>query len=251
MAYATGPSDTVSASLTESDGIAGVIGVAPGIGTQAGLQSIKVRTSADYQTAYVSINGGAEMALSATFTSTSTGGGYGPTGSNPNYVGLSNSPDYSLIARTAGSSGGFGYAGIATPTADLPATGTYAGSWTGYVNPNTISTSPTFGTGGGDMFLTINLASGDFDGTFDGDLNIGAGGSSTIYPVSGTVDTSLSGSIFSGNMVADTGTYAGSADLAGVFFGDAAETAARAFGGSISGPSGPHPFYGLINLDAP
>lgn len=245
---ATGPGDTVANQIITSGGVAGVLAMAPGIGTQAGLQSIKVRTSTDYQTAFVSINGGPEMTLAATFASTSTGGGYGTTGPNANYVGLSNLADVSLVTRTSGTNGGFGYVGIATPAPTLSDL-TYTGTWNGFVNPNTVSTSPTFGTGGGPMTLTLTTSSQDLDGTFSGDLNIGSGGSSTTYPVSGIVDTTLSGSIFSGTMTATTGTYTGASDIAGVFYGDNAETAAGAFGGSISGPSGTHPFYGIFNLN--
>lgn len=250
--YATSPSDTASSALVTPGGVAGVLAVSEGVSTRAGLQSVKVRTSPDYQTAYVSINGGPEFALSANGSigaATSTGGPYGPVGASANYIGLTNLADYSMLARTEGTSGGFGYAGIATPPGSLPASLTYTGNWTGYLYPNAASPSATFGGGTGPMSLTLDVASSNMDGTFSGDLNVGSSGGSNVYPISGTVDTTLSGSIFSGTMTATTGSYTGASDLAGVFFGDNAETAAGAFGGALNGPSGTHAFLGIFDLN--
>ncbi len=246
--YADTVSDTASASLAD-DGVAGVVAVAPGLGTSANLQAIKVRASSDYQTIFVSINGGAEVPLSATFSSDANGGGYGPTGINANYVGLSNLGSKSLVSRTVGTSGGFGYAGIMTPIANLPNSDvTYSGNWSGYVNPQSVS-NLTSGVGGGTMSLTFEPGTNDFDGTFTGTLNIGSGGSSTVYPVSGVVDASVSDSAFGGTLTANSGTYQGSATLGGAFYGFNADEAAGAFAGSISRGAGNHAFYGTIDLD--
>ena len=241
-------SDTASISLT-GDGVAGVLAVAPGIGTSAGLQNIKVRADADYQRIYVSINGGSEFALDATFSSDANGGGYGPTGLNGNYLGVTNFGNVSFLARAIDEAGGFGYAGILTPEANLEvSTATYSGNWTGYINPRSLS-DLTSGGGSGTMTLTFDPTADTMDGTFSGSLNIGSLSGPTVYPVSGVVDANLSGSVFSGTMTANTGVYQGSAALGGGIYGFDAEDAGGAFAGSINGGSGSQPFYGIINLD--
>ena len=246
--YSEGPSDTASASLSD-DGIAGALAVAPGIGSSAALQSIKVRASVDYQTIYVSINGGAEFALAATFPSDANGGGYGPTGVNSNYLSLSNLGETSLLGRTVDSSGGFGYAGVMTPVANLPsANATYTGTWSGWVNPGSIS-DLTSGTGGGDMTLTLNVASGSMDGTFSGSMNIGDFSGSAVYPISGVVDATATDGVLAGTFTANSGVYQGSADMGGAFYGFNGETVAGAMAGSLNGGSGNHPFYGLFDLE--
>lgn len=243
-----GPTDTASVSLV-GDGVAGVLAVAPGLGTSAGLQSIKIRADGDYQRIYVSLNGGAEFALDATFSSDANGGGYGPTGLNGNYVGVTNIGNLSLLARTQGESGGFGYAGIMTPVVNLETSPvTYSGNWTGYVNPSSLS-NLTSGAGGGSMTLTFDPNANTMDGTFSGDLNLGAFSGSTVYPVSGIVDADLTDGVFAGTMLANTGVYQGSAALGGAIYGFNADDAAGAFAGSINGGAGDHAFYGVINLE--
>ncbi len=246
--YSEGPTDTASASLVD-DGIAGTLAVAPGIGSSAQLQTIKIRASSDYQTIYVSINGGATFALSASFASDSNGGGYGPTGLNANYVGLSNLGEVSLVSRTVDSSGGFGYAGVMTPLANLPASNvTYSGTWTGYVNPQSVS-NLTSGTGGGSMTLNLNVASGDMDGTFSGTLGIGDLSGSKNYAIAGVVDASVESGVLAGSFVANSGEWQGTADMGGAFYGYDGETVAGAMAGALNGGSGNHPFYGLFNLE--
>ncbi len=245
--YAENVADTASVFLAD-DGIAGTVAVAPGIGSSAELQTIKVRASSDYQTIYVSINGGSEFPLTASFASDENGGGYGPTGLNGNFVGLSNLGNVSLIGRTVGSSGGFGHAGIMTPIANLP-TGdvTYTGSWSGWVNPQSVS-NLTSGVGGGSMSITFMPGSGDIDGTFSGTLGIGDLSGSTDYAIAGVVTGSMNGSAFGGTLTANSGTWQGSAALGGAFYGFDGDEAAGAFAGSISGGSGDHPFYGRFDV---
>ena len=245
--YAEDGADTTRASLID-DGIAGTLAVAPGVGSSASLQKIKVRASSDYQTVYVSIDGGSEFALDASFSSDRNGGGYGPTGLNGNFVGLSNFNDYSLVSRTVGSSGGLGYAGIMTPVDRLPSVDMqYAGNWTGYLNPRSIS-DLTSGTGGGEMVVMFDVSSGEMDGAFTGSLNIGNMSGSTEYAIAGIVDGQLDDGIFSGTFDANSGTYQGSASMGGAVYGYDADRLAGAMAGSLDGGSGNHAFYGLFNL---
>ncbi len=210
---ASGPSDTVASSLL-TKGISGPIYInRPGTSLRA-VTSAHVRLSASRQFAYVRIGSGPEQVLRINGTASEGGGVYGDlTGSGP-VLTLGNQQDISLTGYTQGTEGAFGYLGIETPEANLPASETrYVGAWSAELTP--ITPFGRYDTIGGGIDLDVDFARGSVDGTLDaGFQNIGR------------IDGRTSGNGIQGTIVLSGAGVVGSAEFVGKAFGDRAETVA-------------------------
>ncbi len=218
--YAAGPADTTTQALT-ANGITGTLVLARPFSSDVDLTNAKVRLSADRATAFLSIDGGAEVALAVNGPASAGGGVYGDLG-DPNglVLTLANLPDTSLIGYTRGTLGGFGILGIETRPARLPASASYAGGWNGFVYPVTVSgTSDAIGGG---ISLDIDFAGGDVTGTLDN-------GGIDVATIGGTVD----GNGISGGFDFTRGKYRGQTPFVGKAFGHDADTVAGVFGNTV------------------
>lgn len=230
--FASGPSDTVTASLVAS-GATGTLSQSNGLSNRASLTSIKVRLSPDRQTAYVSVGGGAERALTADPTvaaPTATGGLYGSsTNTSIPSLGLTNLTETSIVSYTVGSDGGFGYIGIETPPGGLPASASYTGNWTAFINPIP-SAITDFASGGGTLTLNVAFGSNTANGTFSGSFSDGA---PSGQPASGLITATTIENGLLGQFDFNSGKYQGDVDFAAKAYGDAADVVAGSLAGSI------------------
>ncbi|MBT8426352.1 MAG: hypothetical protein KJO67_15365 [Silicimonas sp.] len=223
--------DTSLASISD-DGISGILSQADigATSVSSRLRSVKVRISADGNTAFLTVEG---VTQTIPVVIKQPGGGqFGSvpsnvlqvTGSNANHVLMT-------YSGTSGASGfgGFGYVGIETPAARLPTSdASYSGSWGGqaYHPGNSFANS---GVVLGNMDVTLNFQTGSAAGSFTGNLNAADTGS-----FSGTISGNTSGNGAAGTMTINSSGFSGAMPFAGKTFGFNAEDFAGGFAGSMT-----------------
>ncbi|MBT8408966.1 MAG: transferrin-binding protein-like solute binding protein [Alphaproteobacteria bacterium] len=233
--------------------------LADALGNDVEFASLKVRPSPDRMTAYVTIDG-TTMVMAADPDTVEPGGGlYGDAG-NPSVptMTLSNLATYSLVGFTEDAIGGFGYAGIETPTANLPVGDVvFSGFWGGTIYPNLDGIGPGFdpddlpllggGVAGGFVEMTLNFDTGDLAGTFDGDFNDFGG----VTETGGTITGSTQGNGITGTFNFDGGAYSGSAGFVGKAYGDDADSINGVMGSTLTNDATgkPHAFGGTFELE--
>ncbi|MGJ8623973.1 MAG: transferrin-binding protein-like solute binding protein [Yoonia sp.] len=228
--YASGPTDT-TLNAVYGEGLTGVLSQANisagGVSTR--LRSVKVRLSADGNTALLTVDGSTQSLPVA--TKLSGGGQFGDVPSNVlQFTATSGDNIIVTYSGTSGTSGfaAFGQVGIETPIAELP-TGdvTYSGSWggTAYGASNNFSDS---GVISGDITVTANFGTNALTGSFDGSVNAGDSGN-----FAGEVSGKTVGNGVVGSMDITSGDFSGSISLAAKTYGYDASNLAGAFAGSI------------------
>ena len=228
--FADGPTDTTLASV-DGEGLTGVMSQADfsagSVSTR--LRSIKVRLSADGNTAFLTLDG-ATQSLPVTIMQ-SGGGQFGNVPSNVLQFTAANGT-HVLVSYSGGSGasgfGAFGQIGIETPIAELPSGDvTYSGSWGGqaYGASNNFADS---GVISGTMSITANFGSGAVNGTFSGSVNAG-----DIGDFSGNINGMTSGNGVAASMDITSGDFTGSMPVAAKTYGFDASVLAGAFAGSI------------------
>lgn len=238
--YSDGPGDSTAASSTE--GVTGVMSQADisATGSSVRLRSVRVRISADGNTAYLTVDG-----VTQSYPVDVIGVQYGTPGTNlVQYTGTS--APYALMTHSgaSGSAGfaAFGIVGVETPEANLPAApANYSGSWGGQVYG--VSDILDSGVVGGSMDLAIDFEGGSVSGSFDGTVN-----AASIVDIDGSITGSVSGNGASGTMNLESG-YSGSIDFAGKAYGDTGEYFGGAFAGSIGGGGHNYNATGTLLLD--
>lgn len=227
--YASGPTDT-TLNAVYGEGLTGVLSQANisagGVSTR--LRSVKVRLSADGNTAFLTVDGSTQ---SLPVTIKQTGGGqFGDVPSNVLQFTATNGNN--IIVTYSGSSGtsgfaGFGQVGIETPIAELPTGGvTYSGSWGGTAyRSNDITDS---GVIGGNISVTADFGTNALTGSFDGSVNAGDSGN-----FAGEVNGKTVGNGVVGSMDITSGDFSGSISLAAKVYGYDASNLAGAFAGNI------------------
>jgi hypothetical protein len=228
--YATSPTATTIA-FVDGEGLTGVMSQAniSATSVSTSLRSVKVRLSADGNTAFLTVDGSTQ---SLPVTIKQTGGGQ--FGNVPSSVLQFTAADgtHSLVSYsgTSGTSsfGAFGQVGIETPIAELPSGDvTYAGSWGGqaYSAANNFADS---GVISGNMSITANFGSGAVSGSFNGSVNAGDSGD-----FAGSVNGMTSGNGVVGSMDITSGDFTGSMPIAAKLYGFEGDALAGAFAGNI------------------
>lgn len=247
-AYATGPSDTTAQSIDDLEGVSGVLAQANTSlsGSTAGLRSIKVRLSADGNTAYLTLDGSTK-ALPVVIKLTD-GGQFGSVPSEVLQVqGTTANNDIVSYSGSSGASGwgGFGRIGIETPEGAAPMVDTvYSGLYGGHLyGSNDPSEGGVFS---GTMSITVNYDTGNMSGSFDVDINA----FSTSGDAIGTISGATIGNGAAGTMTVTSGDYIGTMELAGKLFGFGAENFAGATAGTLTHTGGTsYATTGTFDLD--
>ena len=232
--YASGPSDTSLAAISGA-GLTGVMSQA-NLGASSattGLKPVKVRLSADGNTAFLTVDG-ATQSLPVQIKQTG-GGQFGSVPSNVLQVTASNAPNVMMTYSGSGGAtgfGAFGQVGIETPIPQLPAgTASYSGSWGGqaYNAGNSYANS---GVLSGSVTVTANFGTGAVGGSFTGSVNAADTGS-----FAGTVSGSTTGNGVAGSMDITSGDFTGALPFAAKTYGHDGGTLAGAFAGSVRNTS--------------
>ena len=243
-----GPTDTSLASISD-DGISGVLSQA-NIGlssTTTQLRSVKVRISADGNTAFLTVDG---VTQTLPVVIAQPGGGqFGSVPSNVLQVVGTNSTHTLLTYSGSGGTSsfcGFGYVGVETPIAELPVgDATYTGSWGGQAyNPGNLYADS--GLISGNMSLVLNFQTGAVGGSFDGSVNAADTGT-----FAGTISGSTQGNGAYGTMTLTSGDFSGAMPFAGKTYGFSGADFAGAFAGSVTadGSGRSYATTGTFSLD--
>jgi hypothetical protein len=225
---ATGPTDTMTASINRGDGVSGVISLAEIslAGASAGLSAFRVEISGAGSIATVYAGGNIYV-----LPLLDSGSGYRRFGSETGtLLQLNEAGTHQLatFSQTGGATAlaGFGYLGIETPISQLPSGPVeYTGSWGGQAYSDDLLSS---GVVLGDMTALVDFDGGTVSGTFDGTLNTG-----DVTDFSGTLSGSTSGNGITGTMNVTTGAT-GDVDFAGNSYGWNEGVIAGGVAGSIN-----------------
>ncbi len=246
------PTDEMDESVEGGPGATGIMAVATSFDSTPEFRTVKIRTNADGSILYLSVNGGAEIALDEMLS-----GAYGsnPPMSEPlvSYIGVFNSAwlTYSKINGTSFDTGD-GVIGIETPTANLPMGGpvNYTGDVTLFSYNDTVTRDDIVGVNG-TFDMDVNFDSQTITGTTGGDINVSAnGGGLNSYAATGTIAGSTSGNGLVGTMTFDSAGGNASLTFAGKTYGWAADEIGGALIGSISGTAaGTLPIFGHFDSD--
>ena len=208
--------------------------------------SVKIRTNADASILYLSVNGGAEVALDDT--------GAGAYGTNPpfdeplvGYIGTGNSAwlQYTKINGFIYDNGE-GVIGIETPTARLPgAPANYTGDVVLFSYNDTLTRDDIVGVNG-TFDMDVDFANQTIAGTTGGDINISLNGGGIVnYAATGTITGSTAENGLLGTMTFDSAGGDATVTFAGKTYGwDAQEIGGAAIGSINAVGEGTIPIYG-------